>query len=69
MELVDTHSHIYLEPFQEDRSQVIAAAVEKGIRSILLPNIDASSIASMNRLGHGLSRYMLSDDGTCIRLP
>jgi TatD DNase family protein len=50
MELIDTHSHIYLEPFNEDRSLMIATAIEKGIHSILLPNIDASSIASMNRL-------------------
>jgi TatD DNase family protein len=50
MVLVDTHSHIYLESFHEDRSQVITAAEEKGIRSILLPNIDVSSIVSINRL-------------------
>lgn len=50
MELIDTHSHIYLEPFHEDRGKVIANAIEKGIRRILMPNIDASSIASLNRL-------------------
>jgi TatD DNase family protein len=48
MEFIDTHSHIYLEPFDDDRGRVIAAAVEKGIRRILLPNIDTTSIASMN---------------------
>jgi TatD DNase family protein len=50
MELIDTHSHIYLESFNDDRDQVVSAAVEKGIRNILLPNIDTSSIASMNAL-------------------
>jgi len=50
MELIDTHSHIYLESFNDDRNQVISTAVEKGIRTILLPNIDTSSIALVNAL-------------------
>jgi TatD DNase family protein len=50
MVFVDTHSHIYLGPFNDDRGQVIAAAGEKGIHTILLPNIDTSSIASMNAM-------------------
>jgi TatD DNase family protein len=50
MEFIDTHAHIYLESFNEDRDRVITAAIEKGIRSILLPNIDTSSIALMNKL-------------------
>ncbi len=35
MELIDTHSHIYLEPFNEDRSLMIAAAIEKGVEAVL----------------------------------
>ena len=50
MELIDTHSHIYLDSFNDDRNQVISTAVEKGIRTILLPNIDTSSIALVNAL-------------------
>src|SRR4030042_4743297 len=50
MVFVDTHSHIYLGHFDDDRGQVIAAAGEKGIRSILLPNIDVSTIASVKRM-------------------
>jgi TatD DNase family protein len=50
MELIDTHSHIYLDSFNDDRNQVISTAVEKGILNILLPNIDASSIALVNAL-------------------
>jgi TatD DNase family protein len=50
MVFIDTHSHIYLESFDEDRDRLITAAVEIGIRNILLPNIDASSIVAVNRM-------------------
>jgi len=50
MQLVDTHSHIYLGQFDADRDQVIACAVEKGVHKILLPNIDSTSIEPLNRL-------------------
>ncbi|MBN1417085.1 MAG: TatD family hydrolase [Bacteroidales bacterium] len=50
MLLVDTHSHIYLEQYDADRTQVINAALEKGIRKILLPNIDTVSIEPVNQL-------------------
>ncbi len=48
--LVDTHSHLYMEHFDADRDQVIRHAAEKGIRKILLPNIDSHSIGPMNQL-------------------
>lgn len=51
---VDTHSHLYVEEFDEDREAVIQRAKEAGIEAILLPNIDAQSI---NRLKNTLERY------------
>jgi TatD DNase family protein len=50
MLLVDTHSHLYLGLYDADRDQVIKHAAEKGIRKILLPNIDSNSIRPMNQL-------------------
>jgi TatD DNase family protein len=50
MLLVDTHSHLYLGLYDADRDQVINHAAEKGIRKILLPNIDSHSIRPMNQL-------------------
>jgi TatD DNase family protein len=50
MVLVDTHSHIYLDSFNDDRDRVIADAGKNGISSILLPNIDASSINALNKV-------------------
>ena len=45
--MIDTHSHIYEPEFDEDREQVVQRAREAGVDSILLPNINAESIAPM----------------------
>ncbi|MFM7014792.1 MAG: TatD family hydrolase [Bacteroidota bacterium] len=52
MQLVDTHLHLYAEEFQEDRKQVIDAAIQNGVTKMLLPNIDSSTIHSMMQLYH-----------------
>lgn len=43
MNLTDTHSHIYDEAFDDDRDAVVARAVEAGVQTMLLPDIDSSS--------------------------
>jgi TatD DNase family protein len=50
MILADTHAHLYLEEFNDDRRSVIENAAEKGIKNIFLPNIDNSSITGMMSL-------------------
>lgn len=50
MKIIDTHTHIYLKEFDEDRSQVIRKAKESGIEAVLLPNIDASTIVPLLQL-------------------
>lgn len=47
MEFIDTHTHIFLEQFDEDRKEVIARAVERGITTMLLPNIDHGTAKRM----------------------
>jgi TatD DNase family protein len=47
MQLVDTHNHLYLHEFEADRDEVIDRAISAGVSSILLPNIDSSSIEAM----------------------
>ncbi len=44
---VDTHSHIYSEEFSSDRNEVIERAKNAGIKRIVLPNIDSSTIKPM----------------------
>lgn len=45
--MIDTHSHIYEPPFIADREEVIQRARQAGVECILLPNINAGSIAPM----------------------
>ena len=45
--LIDTHTHLYLEQFDQDRDQVIQNAMDAGIEKLFLPNIDVNSIAGM----------------------
>lgn len=47
MRLIDTHTHLYLEQFDEDRDEMIRRAVESGVEQFFLPNIDHSSIGPM----------------------
>lgn len=50
MQLIDTHTHLYSEQFDNDRDQMIERAIAKGIEKFFLPNIDGSSIEGMNAL-------------------
>ena len=43
MRLIDTHTHIYCEEFDQDRSEVVSRAVEAGVVHMLLPAIDAET--------------------------
>ena len=50
MELIDTHSHIYLPHFDNDRNEVILRARQNNVKYILLPNIDSGSIIPLHNL-------------------
>ena len=50
MNLIDTHSHIYLSEFAEDRTEMIERAEKEGVRKILLPAIDSSTHNEMLEL-------------------
>jgi len=50
MELIDTHSHLYLDNFTEDFSEVINRLKENQVKKVLLPNIDLDSIDNMLQL-------------------
>ncbi|MFZ1379938.1 MAG: TatD family hydrolase, partial [Saprospiraceae bacterium] len=45
--IIDTHTHLYVEEFNEDRNEMISRATAAGIQKFLLPNIDSTSIESM----------------------
>jgi TatD DNase family protein len=47
MKLIDTHTHLYTEAFDEDRDQVIKNAIAKGIKRFYLPSIDSKYTSRM----------------------
>jgi len=59
MQLLDTHTHIYLPEFDSDRDEMIERSVKSGVTKLLLPNIDLNSIGLML---DAVSRYQ----GICL---
>ncbi len=47
MQLIDTHTHIYLPEFDIDRDEVINRAVKNGVVKLIMPNIDMDSVYQM----------------------
>lgn len=47
MNFIDTHTHLYLPEFDDDRDEAVSRAVERGVGYLLLPNIDSGSIGPM----------------------
>jgi TatD DNase family protein len=47
MQLIDTHTHIYLPEFDADRDEAVAKAVQSGVVKLLMPNIDIDSACQM----------------------
>ena len=50
MYLIDTHTHIYDHQFSLDRAETVRRALDSGVGMMLLPNVDASTIAPMLQL-------------------
>jgi TatD DNase family protein len=47
MFLIDTHTHLYSEEFDQDRDAAITRCLENGINKLYLPNVDSESIPRM----------------------
>ncbi len=50
MKLIDTHTHLYLDNFDADRTNVIQNAIDRGVEIMLLPAIDSTTFKSMMEL-------------------
>lgn len=57
MNLIDTHSHIYAEEFDADRSDALSRARERGVVRLLLPAIDSESHERMLSLAQAESEF------------
>ncbi len=47
MNLTDTHTHLYIEAFDEDRDEVIKRAIDAGISRFFIPAIDSTYTKAM----------------------
>ena len=50
MKLIDTHNHLYLEEFDPEQDALVDAALKSGIDTLLLPNVDLTTIDRMHNL-------------------
>ena len=50
MQIIDTHSHLYLNKFEKDIDEVIQNAKNNGVTKILLPNINIQSVSQIETL-------------------
>ncbi len=50
MNFIDSHTHLYLDQFSEDRALVIERAIQQGVGRMLLPAIDSSTFEAMTKL-------------------
>ncbi len=50
MILIDTHTHLYLNAFDDDREAMVERAIASGVKYMFLPNIDSSSFRGMHEL-------------------
>lgn len=50
MDLIDTHTHLYVEEFSRDIDDVIQRAESEGVHKFYLPAIDSSEMANMSAL-------------------
>jgi len=50
MILIDTHTHLYLNAFDDDREALVERAIASGVKFMFLPNIDHTSVDGMHDL-------------------
>jgi TatD DNase family protein len=50
MKLIDTHTHLYSDAFNEDRQEIVEKAISKGVDKFFIPAIDSETTEAMYRL-------------------
>ncbi len=50
MHLIDTHTHLYSQKFNDDREERIQVAIDGGVKKFFMPNIDSTSVKGMKDL-------------------
>ena len=57
VELIDTHTHLYDSPFEEDFDEVVERAQQQGISKIILPAVDSTCHSEMLRCSDKLQGF------------
>ena len=57
MVFTDTHCHLYLDAFDNDREQVVHKAIDQNVNYMLLPNIDSQSVEPMLKLSKSFPEH------------
>ena len=58
MKIVDTHTHLYLNQFNQDIDKVISRAKENGVSKFIFPAIDSSHFQNMHNLKNKYPEYI-----------
>lgn len=48
--MIDTHTHPYLSQFEDGGREAVERAIDNGVSHMVLPNVDASTVAPMKEL-------------------
>ena len=56
--LIDTHTHIYVDAFDDDRDEAIKRAMAAGVSQLILPAIDSKTTAIMHEVKRNYSDYV-----------
>ncbi|NPD46124.1 MULTISPECIES: TatD family hydrolase [unclassified Lentimicrobium] len=63
MILLDTHTHLYLPEFDEDRAEMLERASQQGVQKMILPNIDSESIPKIQKMRREFPDYCVASMG------
>lgn len=63
IDIIDTHTHLDAEEFDEDRAEAFARAKEAGVGSVFLPAIDVKTTRAVLALGREYPGYAFSMAG------
>lgn len=50
MKLVDTHTHLYLPNFADERPDAVSRAIDAGVEKMIFPNVDLTTVEPMIEL-------------------
>ena len=67
--LIDTHTHLYEEQFDTDRTEMIERAINTGVSKMIIPNVDSTTIKGMMDLVQQYHSQLTTHDSRLNLLP